>query len=88
MNRFASPIIKVAFEGPDVHEESLYRLFQPMPVPAGTLRSSTITFDRVHSATVARNVIHGFQHQSTRLRCIYQYPIQISSNRMCNHLNV
>ncbi|ESK85972.1 hypothetical protein Moror_9473 [Moniliophthora roreri MCA 2997] len=86
MNRFASPIIKVVFEGPDVHEESLYRLFrpygriqeitEPTPVPAGTLRSSTITFDRVHSATIARNVIHGFQHQSTRLRCIYQYPIQ------------
>ncbi|KAK7015902.1 mitochondrial escape protein 2 [Paramarasmius palmivorus] len=86
MNRFASPIIKVAFEGPDVHEESLYRLLrpygriqeitEPTPVPAGTLRSSIVSFDRVHSATIARNVMHGFQHQSTRLRCMYQYPIQ------------
>lgn len=26
MNRFASPILKVAFEGPDVQEQSLYEL--------------------------------------------------------------
>lgn len=26
MNRFASPILKVAFEGPDVQEQPLYEL--------------------------------------------------------------
>ncbi len=26
MNRFASPVVKVDFEGPDIHEEVLYDL--------------------------------------------------------------
>jgi hypothetical protein len=28
MNRFASPIVRVISEGPDVHEESLYQIFR------------------------------------------------------------
>lgn len=33
MNRYPSTIIKVAFEGADVHEETLYRLFRVGPLP-------------------------------------------------------
>ncbi|KAF9475682.1 hypothetical protein BDN70DRAFT_883451 [Pholiota conissans] len=94
MNRFASPILKVAFDGPDIQEQSLYELCRPFgrirdlipptPVPAGSLRSSTITFERVHAATIARNVIHGLQFPSssdlaaskTRLRAKYEEPLQ------------
>ncbi|KAF9262196.1 exonuclease [Marasmius fiardii PR-910] len=91
MRRFPSGLVKVSFEGPDVHEESLYNLFRPFgrirfiteptPVPAGSLRFSTILYDRMHSATIARNVLHGLQFKVnpssyTRLRCVYQDPIQ------------
>ncbi|KAF5386931.1 hypothetical protein D9615_001714 [Tricholomella constricta] len=104
MNRYASPIVKVAFEGPDVHEQSLYQLFrpygriqdvtQPVPVPGGTLRSSMIIFYRLHSATIARNVIHGLNvspsvgggphsdnASTTRLRTAYQRPVQAHAIR-------
>ncbi|OBZ75791.1 Mitochondrial escape protein 2 [Grifola frondosa] len=69
LKRYASPTIKVAFDGPDVPEESLYALLrpygliqdltQPGPVPPGTLRSSLVIFRKVQSATIARNSIHG-----------------------------
>lgn len=69
MNRFATPIVSVTFEGPDVEEQSLYQLFRPYgcirdltsptSVPSGTLRSSTITFKRLRAATIARNVTYG-----------------------------
>ncbi|KAG6910918.1 hypothetical protein DXG01_006601 [Tephrocybe rancida] len=97
MNRYASPIIKVAFDGPDLQEQSLYQLFRPFgrikdltlpaPVPTGTLRSSTITFSRLHSATIARNVLHGLDHSllnstgQTRLRTSYQRPVQAHAIR-------
>jgi hypothetical protein len=60
----------------------------PTPVPAGSLRSSTITYHRSHAATIARNVIHGIslppealssQTQLgtvTRIRTQYQQPLQ------------
>ncbi|KIM87636.1 hypothetical protein PILCRDRAFT_815213 [Piloderma croceum F 1598] len=101
MNRFASPIIKLAFEGPDVHEESLYEVLRPYgqirdltsptPVPTGSLRFSTITFQHIRAATIARNVLHGFnfsEHSSsskagsgsgpssTRFRMAYEQPIK------------
>ncbi|KDR81387.1 hypothetical protein GALMADRAFT_58608 [Galerina marginata CBS 339.88] len=94
MNRFASPILKIAFDGPDILEQSLYELCRPYgrigdiippaPVPAGTLRSSNIFFQRLHSATAARNVIHGLEVPSgstsaptkTRIRTQYETPIQ------------
>ncbi|CAE6424890.1 unnamed protein product [Rhizoctonia solani] len=69
MDRFASAIIKTEFDGPDVHLESLYdvlrpygrisKLDPPTPAPAGTLRSATVTYDRVRSAVLARNCLHG-----------------------------
>ncbi|KAJ1307477.1 hypothetical protein OPQ81_001576 [Rhizoctonia solani] len=69
MDRFASANIKTEFDGPDVHLESLYdvlrpygritKLDPPTPAPAGTLRSATVTYDRVHSAVLARNCLHG-----------------------------
>ncbi|KAJ4464625.1 exonuclease [Lentinula edodes] len=90
IGRSASGILKVSFEGPDVPEETLYRLFrpygrieevtQPTPVPAGMQRFSTIHFNRIHSATVARNVIYGLQVPTsggpTRLRISYASPIE------------
>ncbi|KZT03537.1 uncharacterized protein LAESUDRAFT_761884 [Laetiporus sulphureus 93-53] len=72
MNRFPSPLLRVAFEGPDVPEESLYNLLRPygriqdltQPLPPsvpGGLRYSTVTFGRVRSAAIAHNAIHGSQ---------------------------
>ncbi|EPQ58246.1 hypothetical protein GLOTRDRAFT_57027 [Gloeophyllum trabeum ATCC 11539] len=92
MHRFASPMLTVAFEGPDVPEESLYRLLRPFgrmqdlrnpsPVPAGSLRFSTIFYNQVRSATIAKNVIHGLAIPSTPsggrtiLRLGYREPLQ------------
>ncbi|KAG1749107.1 RNA12 protein-domain-containing protein [Suillus paluster] len=95
MHRYPSGIVHVSFQGPDVPEEALYSLFRPCgriynitaptPVPAGTLRSSDIIFHRVRSATVARNIIHGFTFSNggatTRLRTVYQRPIQAHAIR-------
>lgn len=96
MHRYASPIIKVTFDGPDLQEQKLYDTFRPygrirdisLPttVPAGTPRSATITFQRVHSAAIARNVLHGVDVPSqaahvTRLRTGYQQPIQAHAIR-------
>ncbi|KAL0063290.1 mitochondrial escape protein 2 [Marasmius tenuissimus] len=94
--RFPSNMVKVSFDGPDLHEETLYNLFRPFgrigqitesgPVPAGTLRHSTIAFERLHSSTIARNVLHGLEYQttassSTKLRCVYVAPIQAHAIR-------
>ncbi|KAK0448384.1 RNA12 protein-domain-containing protein [Desarmillaria tabescens] len=59
MYHFASPIVKVAFEGPDIHQESLYKLLRPygrikdmtdpIPVPAGSTRFSTVSFQKIRS---------------------------------------
>ncbi|KAH7889953.1 RNA12 protein-domain-containing protein [Phlebopus sp. FC_14] len=90
MNRYPSGIIKVAFEGPDVQEESLYNLlrpygriyhiFPPASVPTGTLRSTDIAFHRVRAATIVRNVVHGYNisknGSTTRLHTTYQRHIQ------------
>ncbi|THG98922.1 hypothetical protein EW026_g3341 [Hermanssonia centrifuga] len=69
MNRYPSPIVKVAFDGPDVRDESLYNILRPYgriidlttpsPVPAGTLRAAQVTFRQVRAAAIARNTIHG-----------------------------
>ncbi|KAK0502922.1 RNA12 protein-domain-containing protein [Armillaria luteobubalina] len=74
MYHFASPIVKVAFEGPDVHQETLYKLLRPygrirditdpIPVPAGSSRFSTVSFQKIRSAAIARNVLHGFEMSS------------------------
>jgi hypothetical protein len=57
----------------------------PSVVPAGAPRSASVTYHRISSATIARNVIHGFDLSSpavstspvkTRLRAGYQQPIQ------------
>ncbi|KZV94062.1 hypothetical protein EXIGLDRAFT_835266 [Exidia glandulosa HHB12029] len=74
LNRYVSPFVKVEFEGPDVHEEDLYTLMRPygrihditapQPVPAGTLRSSTVSFTQLRSAAVAHNCIHGLSFHS------------------------
>lgn len=96
MNRFASPIVKVIYDGPDVQEQKLFETFRPygrikdivVPtiVPAGAPRAATITFHKMHSATTARNVLYGVDLQSqptatTRIRTVYQKPIQVHAIR-------
>ena len=86
LNRFPSPIVRVSFEGSDVHEEAMYSLFRPYgkihdfslptPVPAGTPRSMTITYRRLTSATIARNVLYGLYSGGTRLKPNYEAPLQ------------
>lgn len=34
MHRFATPIVKLAFEGPEVHEEVLYDILRVSPPPS------------------------------------------------------
>ncbi|KAL0577896.1 mitochondrial escape protein 2 [Marasmius crinis-equi] len=94
--RFPSNLVKVSFDGPDLHEEALYNLFRPFgrigriseptPVPAGTLRSATIAFENINSSTAARNVLHGHEYPttssaSTKLHCVYVAPIQAHAIR-------
>ncbi|KAJ3477560.1 hypothetical protein NLI96_g10383 [Meripilus lineatus] len=92
LNRFASHIVKISFEGPDVHEETLYEVLRPYgrivdlttptPVPAGMLRSTSVSFRNVRSAAAARNTVHGlvirsgFSGSVTRLQTSYQVPLQ------------
>ncbi|KDQ13211.1 hypothetical protein BOTBODRAFT_188730 [Botryobasidium botryosum FD-172 SS1] len=90
--RFPSPLIKVEFEGPDVHQEQLYEILRsyghivditrPQPVPAGTPRSSIVSFTRLRSATIAHNCAHGLvvpsveSGKSTRLAIFYERQIK------------
>ncbi|KZT44087.1 hypothetical protein SISSUDRAFT_1057085 [Sistotremastrum suecicum HHB10207 ss-3] len=96
MYRFASQYVKVEFEGPDVHEEDLWRTLRPYgrivditaptPVPAGTLRSSTVFFYNLRSAAIARNVIHGEALPTeggkiTRLALAFERPLKAHAIR-------
>ncbi|KAF8431788.1 RNA12 protein-domain-containing protein [Boletus edulis BED1] len=95
MSRYPSPLLKVAFEGPDVQEEALYELFRPYgrisdltppkPAPAGTLRSADVSFVRVRSAVIARNAMHGYRfpnnNQPTRFQILYERPIRVHAIR-------
>ncbi|KAM6500724.1 RNA12 domain containing protein [Amanita muscaria] len=98
MDRFASSMLRVSFEGPDVNEQSLFQTFRPFgrirdiaapaAVPPGMQRSSIITYERLKSAVIARNVLYGletsFDAQSasrTRLRPDYQKPLRASVAR-------
>lgn len=93
MRRFASPIVKVMFDGPDVKEQELYDTFRPYgrikdivfpaTVPSGQPRYATITFQHLHSAAIARNVLYGLNipTSSTRIRTVYQQPIQAHAVR-------
>ncbi|KAI0807276.1 exonuclease [Fomes fomentarius] len=96
MHRYPSPILKVAFDGPDVSDESLYRFLRPYgrirdisiptPGPPGTLRSVLVTFDQIRSATSARNTIHSLKFSSspsavTILRTSYAKPISAHAIR-------
>jgi hypothetical protein len=96
MHRFASPLLKLSFDGPDIpSEESLHSLFRtfghiydiapyppgPVPTPPGVVRSTTITFRRIQHATVARNVMHGLMSERTRIKAAYEQPIQVHAVR-------
>jgi hypothetical protein len=70
LNRFPSSRLRVEFDGPDVSQEMLYRIFRPYgrlkeivpptPVPAGALRFATLTFSRLSPTVAANNCMHGF----------------------------
>jgi hypothetical protein len=51
----------------------------PTPVPSSTLRSSVVVFQKLRSATIARNVVHGVDLSTgrtvTRLRTAYIQPL-------------
>ncbi|KAH8108444.1 RNA12 protein-domain-containing protein [Phellopilus nigrolimitatus] len=95
LNRFASPMLKVSFEGPDIREESLYEIFRPFgrvidltppaPGPAGALRSSVVTFRKVRAAATAHNCVHGITvpvaGASTRLHTMYERPLKAHAVR-------
>ncbi|KAN0124028.1 RNA12 domain containing protein [Russula decolorans] len=86
MNRFASPILRVAFDGVDAPEETLYHTFRPFgrivdisaptPVSGTSYRASTVTFSDLRSSIVARNVVHGLHIDKTRLRTSFVPPVQ------------
>ncbi|KAF8519313.1 RNA12 protein-domain-containing protein [Hysterangium stoloniferum] len=69
LRRYASPILRISFEGPDVGEERVWQILRPYgrirdikpptPVPAGTQRFILVTFERMASATIAHSCIHG-----------------------------
>ncbi|KAI0085448.1 exonuclease [Irpex rosettiformis] len=97
MNHYASPLLKISFDGPDLRDETLYNLLRPYgrivtitppsPVPAGTLRSAVVNFRSIQSATIARNTLHGLAIPAdsgsgiTRIRTFYQQPIQAHAVR-------
>lgn len=86
MNRFASPLLRVIFDGADPHEESLYHTLRPYgriiditppAVVTGTsYRSSTVTFSDLRSSIIARNVAHGLNIGQTRIRTSFVPPVQ------------
>jgi hypothetical protein len=94
MARYSSPILRVAFDGPDVPEEELYALLRPYgriaqidlpssapPPPAGVPRAALVTFRHLSSAAAARNALHGLNHGGTRLRTAYQPAVQAHAAR-------
>lgn len=101
MDRYASKIVKVSFDGPDVAERDLFQIFRqygrisditpPSPGPSGSLRSSFVMFDRIRSASVARNVLDGFKNvdagTATKLRTAYEKKIHghVIRNWLASH---
>ncbi|KAI0256515.1 RNA12 protein-domain-containing protein [Lactifluus subvellereus] len=87
MNRFASPLLRVSFDGADPDEESLYHTFRqygrivdisaPAPVSGTAHRASTVAFSDLRSSIVARNVAHGLYIDQTRLRVSFSPPIRV-----------
>ena len=51
MNRFASPILKVEFEGPDVHIEDLWELFRVRAFCLSTMQLLISNLNQIHSPT-------------------------------------
>ena len=103
MNRFASPLLRVMFNGTDPEEESLYHTFRvytlslpaiafhsfphqpfgrivdisaPTPIPGTSYHASTVTFSKLRSSIVARNVVHGLHIDKTRLHTAFLPPVQ------------
>ncbi|VDC07176.1 unnamed protein product [Peniophora sp. CBMAI 1063] len=97
MNRFPTQILRVAFDGPDLSEESLYASFRPFgrirdlsppsAVPNTPYRASRITFKTFRSSIIARNVLYGNTVDGTRLRAFYEPPVNAHALRdwITNH---
>ncbi|EJD53233.1 exonuclease [Auricularia subglabra TFB-10046 SS5] len=89
LRRFVTQVLRVEFEGPDVHEEDLYTLMRPYgriyditaPVPgsAGNPRHCTVSFLSQKQAAIAHSCLHGvaFTHKDgkvTRLKTSFVPP--------------
>lgn len=71
LNRFPSSRLRIEFDGPDVSQEMMYRLFRPYgrlteiapptPVASGALRYAILSFSRMSTAISANNCMHGFE---------------------------
>ncbi|KAF8644113.1 hypothetical protein AX16_008642 [Volvariella volvacea WC 439] len=91
MNRFASPTLKVSIEGDNLGEQELYSIFRPYgrisslatTSSATNARLYTITFHRLRSAVIARNVLHGYNYtsngHSTHIRASYSPPTKANA---------
>jgi hypothetical protein len=89
MDRYASNIMKISFDGPDIRERDLFQLLRhygrirdispSVPGPSGSLRSTLVTFEHTRSAAIAHNVLDGFtlvnDTASTKLRTAYESKI-------------
>ncbi|KLO14864.1 hypothetical protein SCHPADRAFT_914661 [Schizopora paradoxa] len=92
LHRYASPILKISYDGPDVREEDLYGILRPFgkiaditppsPAPAGTMRSTLVSYMNLRSSIIAHNCIHGLAVPSgssgstTKLLTMFERPIK------------
>ncbi|KZV61714.1 hypothetical protein PENSPDRAFT_693157 [Peniophora sp. CONT] len=97
MNRFPSQRLRVAFDGADVSEESIYSAFRPFgriwdlsppaAVPNTPYRGTRISFKTFRSSIIARNVLYGYTVDGTHLRAFYEPPVNAHALRdwVANH---
>ena len=85
---FAEPLICVALGSHYAFVQPYGRILDltpPTPGPAGTLRSSVITFRKARAAAIARNCAHGLvvpnASSSTRLNTVYERPLKAHAVR-------
>ncbi|KAJ6466338.1 RNA12 protein-domain-containing protein [Mycena sanguinolenta] len=91
MQRWASNLLRVTFDGPYIHDDRLYEIlrpygiiqhmWEPLPTPPSSLRSACVMFKKHRSATLARNAVHGLEvwangaKSPTRLMITYAHPL-------------
>lgn len=75
MDRYPSSQLKVDFEGEDVSQEDIYRLFRGYGriVEIESIKNGAIiTYQTTSASTAARSCLHGVMTSGTRLRISYQ----------------